>query len=168
MITQQRLKSQISYCPETGIFTWIVAKKGVSKGKECGRISKQHGYKDIHIDGKFYRAHQLAFLYMNGVFANSEIDHINRNRSDNRWDNLRVCTKSQNAANVGLKKSNTTGAKGVVWDKDRNKWRVQIRINGVKKNLGRFDNFEDAVKVSENALKKQFGEFNPANKHEQH
>lgn len=160
MLTQQRLKSQINYCPDSGTFTWIVARKGVSKDKECGRISKGHGYREICIDNKLYRAHQLAFLYMNGVFVDSEIDHINRDKTDNKWCNLRPCTKSQNAANVGLKKSNTSGAKGVVWDKSRNKWRVQIRINGKKTNLGRYENFEEAVEVSKKALEKQFGEFN--------
>ena len=98
---------------------------------------------------------------MTGSFPVKDIDHINRIKSDNKWNNLRECNNSQNNANVGLKTSNTSGYKGVVWDKSRNKWRVQIRINGKKTNLGRFDNIEKAIAISNEALQKQFGEFNP-------
>jgi hypothetical protein len=160
MLTQDRLKSQINYDPSTGVFTWIAKRKGVKTGSECGRISKGHHYREISIDNTLYRAHRLAFLYMDGILPTQDIDHVNRIKHDNSWNNLRLCNKSQNSANTGLKISNTSGYKGVVWDKNRNKWRVQIRIKGKKTNLGRFDDLNEAILISEKALKKEFGEFN--------
>lgn len=158
MLTQERLKQLVSYNPETGLFSWLTPRKGVTMLKECGRINN-HGYREIGIDRKLYRANRLVFLYVTGEFPDKDIDHINRIKHDDRWDNLRLATRSQNSSNSPLKKSNTSGFKGVVWDTDRNKWRVQIRISGKKTTLGRFDCYEKAVSVSREALMREFGEF---------
>jgi hypothetical protein len=159
MLTQERLRHLVDYDVDTGVFTWAISRVGAKKGSICGRINV-HGYREIGINYTLHRANRLAWLYMTGSFPDMEIDHINRIKHDDSWNNLRLCTHNQNAANVSLKKSNTSGCKGVVWDKDRNLWRVQIRIQGKKKNLGRFANYDDAVKVSLDALNKEFGEFN--------
>lgn len=160
MITAERLREIVDYNPETGIFTWAKSRFGARKGDVCGRIS-HFGYREICVDYRLYRANRLAWLYMTGSFPKLGIDHINRMRNDDRWRNLREANQSQNSANVAIKKSNTSGQTGVVWDKDRNKWRVQIRIKGKKTNLGRYDNFNDAVMVSKEALRKEFGEYVP-------
>lgn len=78
---------------------------------------------------------------------NKCIDHINRNTLDNRKQNLRICTIFENNQNKG---NNKSGCVGVCWDKNRNKWHVMIG----KKNLGRFNNFEDAIKARNESLKK--------------
>jgi len=158
MLTQERLKQLVSYNPSTGVFSWIKPRQGVVLSRPCGRINT-HGYREIGIDRVSYRANRLAFLYMTGSMPDCDIDHVNRIKDDNRWENLRMATRSQNAANSALKKSNTSGFKGVVWEPDRKKWRVQIRIAGKKKNLGRFDSFDDAVNVSKKALINEFGDF---------
>lgn len=118
-----------------------------------------YGYIEIGLLGRLYRAHRLAFVYMTGEEPFHNVDHINGNRADNRWKNLRVCNQSQNMGNVGLRKNNTSGHPGVVFDKERGKWRAQIRIGGKKTNLGRFDDFEDAVEAHNLAHAANFGEF---------
>ena len=128
-------------------------------GKICGRISTKHGYREIGIDFQLIRAHRLAFLYMTGQWPIDQVDHINNDKTDNRWCNLREANRSQNCANQGLKKNHGNQFIGVVWDKPRNKWRAQIRINGRKVNLGRFVNIEEAKAARNKAARETFGEF---------
>jgi hypothetical protein len=158
MITQNRIKELLNYNPETGVFIWIKPRRGVVVGSECGRLSV-FGYREFCIDYKLMRAHRVAFLYMTGKLPDCDVDHINRVRNDNRWANLRLCNATQNAANASLKLSNTSGIKGVSWDAVRNKWLAQIRINGKKKNLGRFNSVDDAAECYKNAALIEFGEF---------
>lgn len=158
MIDAARLKDLVSYEPQSGRFTWAKARKGCRLGGECGRIART-GYREIGIDGRLYHAHRLAVLYMTGEWPEQVVDHINRDKADNRWSNLRVASQSQNMANVDVRQSNTSGHPGVTWDKSRSKWRAQIRIDGVKTNLGRFEHFEDAVSAVNAAARKQWGGF---------
>lgn len=87
------------------------------------------------------------------------VDHINRNPLDNRKCNLRICTNTQNMENCDMRKNNTSGCKGVYWAKDKNKWTVQIGLNGKTKYIGRFNNYEDAVKARIEAVEKYYGKF---------
>lgn len=84
------------------------------------------------------------------------VDHINRNRFDNRLDNLRLCTTKQNMANQGVKRSNTTGYKGV--SKFREQYSAKIRINGEMTHLGLYDTPEDAALAYDYAARREFGE----------
>lgn len=87
------------------------------------------------------------------------VDHINRNKTDNRWANLRQATHRENMGNMGLRRANTSGFVGVVWDRTRGKWRAQIRLDGKKTNLGRFDDPIQAAMVHDEAARRNFGEF---------
>ena len=158
MLTREYLRSVIDYSPDTGEFRWSSARRGVRIGELCGRINN-HGYREIGVAGKLHQAHRLAFLYMTGEMPKNVVDHINGDRADNRWINLRPANQSQNMANVGGRSTNTSGAPGVVWDADRQKWRAQLRVNGKKKNLGRFASFEDARNAVNAAARQQWGEF---------
>lgn len=159
-LTQDRLREVLHYDPEIGVFTWTMPRRGVVVGRDCGRLSKQHGYRDIGIDYVLYRAHRLAFLYMTGCWPVGDVDHINGNKADNRWSNLREATRSQNCSNVKIvKRRNTSGLLGVTWDKTRNLWRAQIRKDGRKVNLGRFKEREDAALAHDRAAIAAFGEF---------
>ena len=108
-----------------------------------------------------WRANRLAVLYMTGALPpdNMDVDHINRDRADNRWSNLRLATRSQNMANVVLKATNSSGVSGVVWVEGRKIWRAQLRVNGIKKNLGRFATQEEAAAAVQSAAQEQWGEF---------
>lgn len=98
-LTQERLKELLHYDPLTGIFTRRIDKYHPSLvGRKSGTV-KASGYRIIKIDSKLYSAHRLSFLWMEGSFPDYEVDHINRRRDDNRWGNLRPCTRTENNNN---------------------------------------------------------------------
>ena len=157
MLTQSELKLQLNYDHNTGIFTWIKSKHGVKFNQKAGHLTS-HGYIEIIIDKKRYYAHRLAWLYMYGDFF-GEIDHIDRNPSNNSISNLRLCTSSQNKCNTRLSKKNTSGIKGISWNKLKNKWQVRITINKKTIALGNYENLEDAKLIIKKARQKYHGEF---------
>lgn len=89
------------------------------------------------------------------------IDHINRNPSDNRRQNLRICSYSLNSVNKRLQSNNTSGYRGVSWDNKLNKWQANITVNGFQMNLGRFLTKEEAAEAYRKAALAEFGEFLP-------
>lgn len=96
IMDQQTLKALVHYDPETGIFTNL--KNGKKNGKKMGGIDVT-GYHIVCVKRKKYRAHRLAFLYMEGAIPPDQVDHINGIRADNRWENLRHATHEENAKN---------------------------------------------------------------------
>ena len=157
MINQEYLKSILHYNPETGSFIWIAPFKNINVGDIAGTLN--YGYIRIGINKKYYAAHRLIWLYMTGEWPKEEIDHIDMNRSNNRWINLRKATKSQNYANQKKYFNNTSGHKGVFWHKKNKKWLACLRYNKKLIYLGCYDNIDDAAKAYENAAFKYFGEF---------
>ena len=87
------------------------------------------------------------------------VDHINHNKLDNRKSNLRICTKQQNNMNKKVRKDNTSGIKGIWWNKSRNKWTAEIMVNSKKHHLGDFSTKEEAAKARMNAEIEYFGEY---------
>lgn len=156
-LTQERLREVIDYDPATGVFKWRYSRGGVRPGI-CGRVNS-HGYHEICVDKKLYRSNRLAFLYMTGRLPERMADHENRDKTDNSWANLREASPTQNSVNVPIKRNNTSGFVGVVWDNDRSKWRAQIRLDGKKTNLGRFDCVDEAIHAHDTAALIAFGEF---------
>jgi hypothetical protein len=147
MIAQTELKETLHYCPNTGIFTWIINKSGTAKGTTAGYKTSE-GYSCITINYKPYRSHRLAWLYTHGEFPKDQIDHINGVKDDNRIENLRDVDGFINHKNKKLFKSNKSGITGVCWDKASNKWAVRISPNRVRISLGYFDNIFDAAAAS--------------------
>lgn len=146
MLTQERLKELLSYDADTGIFTWRItlpARGGsVRVGKSAGSLDSK-GKRQIKIDRTIHFAHRLAFLYMQGVFPEGPVDHINRDHTDNRWCNLRAVTASQNSRNrvMGHKKHGLPigvfkSAYGTIYS--------IIRHNGKNNYLGSFPTIEEA------------------------
>ena len=140
-LTQARLKELLSYDPDTGEFMWV--RRGRGFRFKCGSVGLG-GYISIRVDKKLYLAHRLAFLYAYGELPEFDIDHINGNKKDNRLVNLRQATRAQNTFNVGVRRNNTSGYKGVSWDKGKGKFAAYAMICGKKKHLGRFDAAEEA------------------------
>ena len=100
MITQKRLKELLHYDPDTGIFTWLADGKCKRKaGDTAGTLDSSNGYIRIRIDKRSYVAHRLAWLYMHGSWPDELLDHINRDRADNRAVNLRQVNYTYNAYN---------------------------------------------------------------------
>lgn len=143
------LKSVLHYNEDTGEFHWKAHKYCVKPGDKAGTTDAS-GYIKITLNYKSHLAHRLAWFYVHGKFPEAEIDHINRNRSDNRIANLRLAQRFQNSQNQG-KKKNASGFPGVTWHSQRNKWRSEIRIDGRKKHLGLFDSICEAKEAYEKA-----------------
>lgn len=144
MLTQERLKELLDYDPETGVFTWKVYRGGrIKKGENAGWFNDEK-YKHIKIDGKQYKAHRLAWLYVYGQLPVKDIDHINRDRADNRIRNLREVSNQQNSWNQRVGKNNTSGYTGVTWYKRINKWGAYIKVNYKRIHLGFYSTPEEA------------------------
>ena len=107
MITKADLLEDFEYNPITGLFVRKTSKGKWKSGEIAGGIDV-HGYVKIRVKNSKYAAHRLAFLYMTGEVPNM-IDHINRIKSDNRWENLRACDASENAANRSVHSNNSLG-----------------------------------------------------------
>jgi len=103
------------------------------------------------------------FLYLHRYIINAPeefiVDHINGDKLDNRKENLRLCSQSQNMMNRGKNKNNTSGLKGVIFRKDTKKWQAQIKLNYKNINLGSYESAIDASKARRRAEKKYYGEF---------
>lgn len=144
MLTQEKLKSLITYNAETGEFHWLTTGNGRRMDRKI-ITSKPNGYMSVVIDRKRYYLHRLAWLYTHGYFPEQVVDHINGNRSDNRLCNLREVSHSCNIRNSTTRKNNACGHTGICMDKRRNKWMTYINIGGKTKFLGYFDELNDAV-----------------------
>jgi hypothetical protein len=153
-----RLLEVLAYEADTGHFVWRKPRPFCSIGKRAGTLTSP-GYVVIAVEGRKYMAHRLAWLYTHRRWPTEEIDHINGVRSDNRLVNLREATPSQNQANKAMRRDNTSGAKGVTWDKSRSDWIAAIHVNGSRKYLGRFSSVEEASAAYAVAASHHFGEF---------
>jgi hypothetical protein len=140
-LTQENLKDVLHYDPETGNFTRL--KNKGSKSPSVGTLL--NGYLRIGVGQKIYAAHRLAWLYMTGSFPSGQIDHINGNKLDNRFVNLRVATASENKQNMRkARRGSRSGLIGASWHTQSQKWRAAIQIDGKKKHLGYFNTAEEA------------------------
>lgn len=160
--SQATISDALHYDPETGIFTWLY-RSGMPKqwnSRYAGTVAgcmDVHGYTQISLGKKMYRAARLAYVYVMGnISTDFNVDHKNTVGTDNRFDNLRLCTQSQNCANT-KRKRNTALPKGV-WKK-RNRFASEIVKDGVKHRLGVFDTPEQAHAAYVVAASKHFGEF---------
>jgi hypothetical protein len=157
-LTQARLKELLHYDPETGHFTRRVPRGGMVVGSRAGKLNTS-GHRQIRIDRRMYLAHRLAFLYMLGSFPTDCVDHINQVKDDNRWGNLRPATRQQNQGNKGLQRNNSSGHRGVSWDKRQGKWVAQGGRSGGRIHLGRFDSLEEAAAAARSWRTQTYGEF---------
>lgn len=157
-VSQERLRSLLIYDPDTGNFTWRVRRGCRSPGSPWG-CTDGAGYVLGMIDKRFYRGHQLAYIYMTGDLPGGHIDHVNGAKDDNRWSNLRACQPSENASNhADMHSKNTSGYRGVCKGKG-SKWFAQIQINGRHHHLGTHPTKEDAALAYDRAAIKAKGEF---------
>jgi hypothetical protein len=158
LLTAERLRRLLSYDPETGVFTWRSPGTGRRVSGIAGCLGGT-GYWHINLDNRIYPAQRLAWLYQTGEWPAADIDHINRDRADNRWCNLRAATKSQNSSNRCADFNNTAGFKGVTWYKARRKWQAMITVNGKHIYLGVFDTPHQAYANYCLAARKHHGDF---------
>jgi hypothetical protein len=144
MITQEQLMQLVHYEPTTGVFTRIRSHRKDRLGKEPGGLNTK-GYVQIRINNKLYLAHRLAWLYVYGEFPINQIDHIDGQKTNNKITNLREATNKQNQENTPLKSNNTTGFRGVHFNKKNNNYRAYICHNRRQISLGSFATIDLAI-----------------------
>lgn len=152
-LTADYLRSILHYSPETGIFTRKVSTSNRVKVGDVAGSQDGHGYLNIRVCSRKYQAHRLAWLYVYGEWPEDQLDHINRNRSDNRIANLREVTNKQNHQNRSKPSNNTSGHPGVSWYKQNSKWVAHIMHNYKLIHLGYFTDVEEAVAARKAAEK---------------
>lgn len=151
MLTCDELKSKMTYDPETGIF---IRFKGKGAGSPAGRLHKVRGYREICINHKLYYAHRLAWLYMTGEWPKNVIDHIDKDKANNAWSNLRDVSVVVNGQNrKGAQSNSRTGILGV--SGNGSGFRARIFEDGKEIYLGTFKTKGEA-KVAHLAAVKKF------------
>lgn len=157
-LTQKYLQEILHYNPDTGAFKWAKTRKRVRIGDTAGHIHAR-GYIHICILSRRYMAHRLAWFYVHGKWPQDEIDHINGVRDDNRIANLREANHVDNQRNRPIPKNNTSGIKGVWWDKKTNKWCAAVRVNGKRRYIGYFTDIAEAEQETIKFREQYHGEF---------
>jgi hypothetical protein len=159
-LTRARLRELLDYNSTTGEFRWRNRDgNGARLGPSAGSVNSSGEYRSIKINGRMYREHQLAWFYMKGRWGRPMIDHRDGDGTNNRWNNLRRATMSQNAANRRRPRHNTSGYKGVYICCKSGKWRACIGKDGETIQLGRFETAQEAHEAYLKAARKLFGKF---------
>lgn len=135
MVSKEYLHERFNYID--GELYWkVVYSRRLKVGQKAGDIDGT-GYRRIMIGKKHYKMHRLIWIMFRGEIPQGLIvDHIDQNKANNRIENLRLASKSANNRN--------RESAGVVFDKERNKWRAQASVNNISVTLGRFDTKEEA------------------------
>lgn len=153
-MTHNDLLELLHYDPCSGELRWRKARGNRAAGAVAGSTDR-HGYVYVHWRGRGVAAHRLAVFYMTGKWPPDQVDHVNRNKSDNRWSNLRLATAAENSRNAparsGIYKGVTRHSNG--------KWMAQIRVNNRNKYLGLHATPADAHNAYCAAAAAYFGEF---------
>ena len=160
MLTQSRLQEILHYDPETGDFTWAVRTSTRIRAGDTAGYLRTDGYRVIKVNGRLYRAHRLAWLYVYGVWPADQMDHRNGVCDDNRLCNLREATNAENHQNQAKYDNNRSGFMGVRWHSRALKWASQITFAGRQKHLGLFGT-PQAAHAAYLAAKAKFHTFNP-------
>lgn len=157
MLTAEIARQFLSYDPDSGSLTWLISRGTVKAGSSVCRVSNR-GYLTVKLLGKTYQAHRIAWLITYGEWPIT-IDHINRQRTDNRLVNLRNATQQQNMCNVPRKRTNTSGVRGVSWQSQSRKWQVEVKADGKRYYLGSYRDIELAELVASEARIKLHKEY---------
>lgn len=159
--TQVELKKLLEYNPGTGEFKWLKNRGGKALAGSIAGKQNEKGYVVICLCGQMVRAHRLVWLYVHGSMPEEEmqVDHINGIKYDNRFENLRLATASENRFNCGKKRNNSSGFKGVSIMKGVGKWQAQISYCRTHKHLGFFNSKEDAYAAYCSAAIEKHGKF---------
>lgn len=157
IITQIELLKRLHYNPDTGVFTWKTRDGSVKIGSVAGTRHRT-GYIHIAINGKDYKAHRLAWLYVYDYFPSNDIDHINRVKNDNRISNLREATRSQNCVNSTQRKD---GLKWAYFNAKTKRWVAKIKVKQRIIHLGTFDTEIEAYKTAYRKILELYGDFAP-------
>lgn len=147
------LRELFVYDATTGLLTWRKTQGTASAGREAGWLHRS-GYVYVGVAGKSYKAHRIIWYLHHGTPPKDLLDHIDRNPTNNRIENLRECTHAQNQQNKRTYSNNRSGIKGVNWYSRYGKWRVRIQHMGKPLLVGMFADFEEACNARIQAQEK--------------
>jgi hypothetical protein len=149
--------SRVRY--EDGMLYWVNARNPMYNGRVVGRIDACGYYRTNTTKGYGkVKVHRLIFFMHHGYLP-AFVDHVDGNPLNNKIDNLRAATREQNMHNMKTPVTNTSGRKGVYWNKGSRKWQASIRVNDRLRYLGLYEQFNDAVAARERAERELHGEF---------
>lgn len=145
-----RVRELLTYDHKAGTLVWNQSRGTRKKGAAAGW---QHstGYWYVRIDGRDYKLHRIVWLHYYGTEPKDLLDHIDRDKSNNKIRNLREATHAENQQNKRVYKNNRSGHKGVSWNVAERKWRVRIQIAGVNRLVGLYRTLDEAVAARKQA-----------------
>jgi len=159
LIKAHDARKYLDYNATTGEMRWkIWPRTGRPSGREILTTNAQ-GYRVVVLMGRQYRVHRVAWLMMYGKWPPELLDHANGNRTDNRLVNLREANRAENNRNRCMSRNNTSGFKGVTYDKNRKKWQAKIWRNNKAIHLGRYASAQQAFAAYCKASREYHGEF---------
>tara|TARA_R110002096_G_scaffold163951_3_gene331550 strand:+ start:1055 stop:1537 length:483 start_codon:yes stop_codon:yes gene_type:complete len=156
MITQEKLQELFDY-KDGSLYRKVTVSNNAKVGDKAGSI-KDKGYTYIRLEGKDYLLHRLIYLHQLGVLP-EYIDHIDTNKSNNRINNLRSCTLSENKMNTPCQPNNKSGTRGVHFCNRSKTWIAKIKLKGKSKYIMASKSKKDAIKARTAAEKYYFGDF---------
>ena len=158
VLSQKLLKALFQYDATNGILIRRVSRGGKWAGTRAGCL--RNGYWDVVINKQYHRLTKVIWIYVTGLPppVGFEIDHKDKDPSNNRWDNLRLLTRSQNQAHTSRYKNNKSGFKGVHRTR-HGLWRAMISIEGKNHCLGTFLERQNAVQAYQSKRLEVFGEL---------
>lgn len=167
----RKLRGMLKYMPRKGVFVWLIHKQShggkVHPGALAGTYSEDSkGAKRVCItaDGKCYKAHRLAFLFVTGKWPprKLDVDHEDGDGWNNKWTNLRTATRGQNNHNNHrIRSDNKSGKAGVSWAKQNKKWLARVKVDGKVIHLGHYGKLEAAIAARRAGELKYFGKYAP-------
>lgn len=160
-LTAERARELLAYDPNSGTLTWRARGRGRPRAP-IGSRRKSTVYLEVRVDGHRHLVHRVIWLIVHGHWPASEIDHRSGLATDNRLSELREATPAQNKANRRTPRNNTSGYKGVKWDKGKGKWAAVIMANKKLHFLGLFEEPEQANLAYVAASTRLHGEFRRA------
>ena len=155
-LTAEIARALFEYNEQTGVLVNRVT-RGASKAGRVAGVPHHTGYLNTTVNYKHVLVHRVIWLIKTGAYPKHSIDHIDMNKTNNRWSNLREATGSQQNGNKGLMSNNKSGWKGV--RKSKNRWQALLTLNGKQRLVGSFETAEEAVAARAEAAREQFGEF---------
>lgn len=160
--SQEELHRLFSYDPVTGVLTWKVRPNPkalhVRPGKTAG-FPSTGGHLVIVLACIRYYAHRVIWKMVTGDEPDRQVDHIDGDKTNNRWANLRLASHGQNRSNAKAGKNNKSGVKGVCWDAGHQAWLAYVSSGGKQTRIGRFKSLADAASARREAADLAHGEF---------
>lgn len=150
------IREAFEYDRETGV---LLRKFKGGHVRQVGGKKASDGYVKVGFNGREYPAHRIIWWLVHGELPSAFIDHVNGDKSDNRLCNLRLASDAENKRNVGMRRHNTSGFKGVTWDKVNRRWLAHATLNGRGVHLGRHRTKEAAAEAYRNFARENHGEF---------